>query len=395
MTRAGGPAAFVTLGALLAAACRDAPAPFRVAEPPPLGPAPYQLTFDPAREWNPSWASGGDTVYYISEVTDAGDADRGTAGLSGAVLALPPEGGTARRALPLLQPQGSSAALVDRATVSVDGRVAVYFTTPLAGSVCGTALPFCDVAVGPASELDGALVRVRDPAAGGSPDDDPVLVLEYAGRSFDTADPPDGLTGRVVVEVFPFQSVFTESRRYPSGMSWSPAGDELVLSDGLGLLRWNPDTGATTSIPNAQDGINPRWSPTGDWIVFERLERGAARETTCEHRLGPVLQCVERRVEYSVPRRKIALIRPDGGGLRLIGEGMSPAWSHDERWIYYERDDRIWRVDAGGVEAAPVPDTEGGYAPSPSPDGRFLAFARFDRTTGESDIWILRTSAEG
>ena len=60
------PAVVVTLPWQIAA-CRDAPELLDPPELEPLGPAPYQLTFDPARELAPSWSTSGDSVIYVTE----------------------------------------------------------------------------------------------------------------------------------------------------------------------------------------------------------------------------------------------------------------------------------------------------------------------------------------
>jgi Tol biopolymer transport system component len=81
-------------------------------------------------------------------------------------------------------------------------------------------------------------------------------------------------------------------------------------------------------------------------------------------------------------------VHPDGGEPRILTEGSRPAWGSGQR-VYYERDRRIWSVDINGGDATPVPSTEEGFQPAVSPDGRWLAFARFDALSSASDIWIV------
>ena len=44
--------------------CRDGVAPFTTEPPDDLGGDTYRLTFNPARDFNPAWSRGSDTVYY-------------------------------------------------------------------------------------------------------------------------------------------------------------------------------------------------------------------------------------------------------------------------------------------------------------------------------------------
>jgi Tol biopolymer transport system component len=78
--------------------------------------------------------------------------------------------------------------------------------------------------------------------------------------------------------------------------------------------------------------------------------------------------------------RGIGVIRPDGGGFRLLTRDRhdrSPAWSRDGRRLVFERAGSIYAIGANGktlrrVAAAP----RGGRRPVWSPNGRQLAFVR-------------------
>lgn len=373
----------------LLAVCRDAPALFEPADPAPLGPAPYRLTYNPGPDATPAWSANADTVYYLRHVPRVGAGSPTVGGDVTAVLfKIPAAGGTAVRALPILQPDGTSLSITDFA-VAQDGRIASYILSGLHGLLCGAAVPFCAVPISSTPALREADIRVSVPDGPDGTASDIRVTLSYQGRRFDTSENPEGLAGIHVTELFPFQRLFNEAGHTPSGLSWSADGAQLAFSDGLGVVVWTPSTGDTVRVPNSTDGIDPAWSPSGDWIAFERLERGAATQQECVYRVGDTVRCIERRIEYALPRRRLALIRPGGEVLRILPEGSRPAWSHDGRRIYYEHAGSVWMIGIDGTGAAPVPGTEHGSEPAASPDGRHLAFTRTDPDTDDVDIWIV------
>ncbi|MFW6088270.1 MAG: hypothetical protein ACODAB_00870 [Gemmatimonadota bacterium] len=383
-------------GLALAAACRDAPELLEPPELEPLGPAPYQLTYDPGREVAPAWSASGDSVIYATErLLAPGSTGSDTIRIGRPLKVIHREGGTARHVFPQLQPSADGTTPIDHAAQSADGRVVAFtLLPPLPPLLCEsldvvvTCVP--TVAADAPPRLDQGLLRVREPNAATTPAADPQLEVTFPGRSFDTSQNPEGLDGVWQVEVHPFQRQFNLDRRAPDRISWSPEGDRVVFSDGISLRVWNPSTGDVTPIPGGEDGVNPAWSPSGNWIAFERYDRGVQQDAVCEHRLGdetgPLL-CLEQRRTWPTLGRAIALVPPDGGDPRILTEGSRPAWGPGER-IYYERGRQIWSVGVDGEDAAPVPSTAGGLEPAVSPDGRWLAFARVDTLTASSDIWI-------
>lgn len=115
---------------------------------------------------------------------------------------------------------------------------------------------------------------------------------------------------------------------------------------------------------------SPSWSASGDEVIY------IAEQTAVVPKLAAVALSFDDT-------------RPDGSEMRTLPAGARPAWSADGKRVYYESDRRIWSVGVDGQGATVVPDSEDGYQPAVSPDGRWLAFTRIDRMTGASDIWIV------
>ncbi|MEM1092692.1 MAG: amidohydrolase, partial [Pseudomonadota bacterium] len=187
-----------------------------------------------------------------------------------------------------------------------------------------------------------------------------------------------------------------EAKALTADIAWnmqprfSPDGEQIVFvsdrngGDNLWLMAAD-GTGEATELTSdrAQLFHNPAWSPDGQWL--------AARKGYVSTR--------------SIPAGEIWLVHAGGGGKGLqvverIGKQRAqkniaePAFSPDGRYLYYSKDVTggvVWQYNkdsTGQVFAIQRLDREtgktvqvaggpgGAIRPTPSPDGKFLAFVK-------------------
>ena len=378
--------------------CRDAPDVFEPDALEPLGPAPYRLTFDPDPDTDPSWSPGGDTIYYLAgvplaipSIEEAGAAD--TVQVIRHLKKIPLEGGVATRMAPVHQPDDGARLSFDGYSVSSTGeRLATASFLPPHGPACDRLHHFvaCDPFMPTlAPALQGAVFADLPASPTGRSAADGGHRVDFDGRRFDVQPSVHGPATRRY-SLHPFQVLYLTDLRSPVRVSWDPGDTRFVTSDGLRLLIF--EGGNPAAIENTEDGARPRWSPDGRWIAFERYERGPEQKTLCLYRepdaFGEVA-CVIEFTTWEITARDVALIRPDGSGLRILGPGADPAWLPNSRRLVYAAPDGIRTVSIDGEDGLLVPGTGAGREPAVSPDGSLVAFSR---PTGagdfDYDIWI-------
>jgi Tol biopolymer transport system component len=76
---------------------------------------------------------------------------------------------------------------------------------------------------------------------------------------------------------------------------------------------------------------------------------------------------------------------PAGSETQLtVGPDRNPRFSADGQYVYFLRDDGVWRVDSrGGTATSVISRMPGLVEVDPSPDGRWLVYQRFERASAE------------
>jgi Tol biopolymer transport system component len=162
---------------------------------------------------------------------------------------------------------------------------------------------------------------------------------------------------------------FIFSSKEESSPQYSPDGKRIVfVSDRTGNPQiWvcEKDGSNPIALTKFEGTIagTPRWSPNGEQIVFDSRDTGESR---------------------------IDVMRADGMGTpRPVtsgpGDDLVPSWSKDGKWIFFSSTRtgkaEVWKAPIAAGE--PVQLTrDGGFAPLPSADGRFVYYAKGPTTAG-------------
>lgn len=379
-------------------ACRDAADPFQPVDRHAVpDPTLRRLTWSPADDRGPIWSAGGDSIYFTASRYDANPLAPAT------VLALPASGmGSVTTVLRNVQEGTGRTNWIAAPALSDDGeRVAfIRVRTLLPESPC-VGKRVCPMTILlPMVRLIAAEVHARQLDAVSGLADDDILPLQFEGRGLESdSTVPGGVI--TLSEYHPFQLEFEIARRPFFRPAWNPDGTELVVSDGLRLLRWVVGPAAPVAIAGTEDGMVPAWSPNGEWIAYARYARTSSQTFTCEYQNEhgdppvPITACVERRTIHNTAAPQIVLVRPDGSGEQVLGQGTDPAWSPDGQHVYasalVEGAPMVVRMPLGDGPIVVIPRTERAASPAVSPDGRRLAFSRpsVPADMGMHDIWVL------
>lgn len=348
--------------------------------------AAVRLTYNVRDDRVPVWS--GDSIYFSTS---------GQPALSRAhewIASMHRRGPIARVLLP---DQGVASALPKRfgaPALSHDGRsIAIVEVTDTA-SLTMCSLIMCNGAAVPNRDqiphIQGARLHVRQLREGPTPTQ-ATLDIVFDGREPFVGPHPSGNFPVIMLRVHPFQQRYSRDRDQIFRPAFSPDGSRIAFSDGLNIHIWTIG-GEAAVVPGTEDGVFPAWSPNGEWIAFSRLHRGTPADDLCECYGTPGRppgEYYDRTVwSGAIQPARLTIMRPDGSGMRELGEGYAPAWTPDSRALVAQRSDtRLWSIPLDGA-ARVIEGTEAGHEPAFSAGGGLLAFARYVRQ-GNSDIWVV------
>lgn len=165
---------------------------------------------------------------------------------------------------------------------------------------------------------------------------------------------------------------------------WSPDGNWLLFESGAQIYKVGVENDSILHDTMQQltfDGRNyfPSWNPNGEWIAYDNMNCGSG-----DH--PPQDAC------------GILIMRNDGTNRRYIAKGRMPDWSPDGNYLVYigMDDHEVYRVSINNQsQVERITDfnkdliTMTIRRPKYSPDGNSIAFQT--TSNGIESIWIMKS----
>lgn len=171
------------------------------------------------------------------------------------------------------------------------------------------------------------------------------------------------------------------------GYSASPDGSRVAYHKDYQVYIANADGSQPLHIETGQPfNFVPQWSPDGAWLLFVSGEHYNCHPTIVRPD-GSDLRTIANRGGYSGVTAFLDVEDFHGGSSDV------PVWSKDGQWVYYtcQVEDRVelMRVSLDGTSEmlTQSPPGKTNYHPTPSPDGKWLAFG--SNRTGTRQLYVM------
>jgi Tol biopolymer transport system component len=197
-------------------------------------------------------------------------------------------------------------------------------------------------------------------------------------------------------------------------MVWDDSACTPVSGSGCAVTDvWTVDADGSGQQKVLDSAFQPRWSPDGSKLLFQRIDQNPDRATLgvyvarsdgtgvrklvratlwASERAPGAWSPTGRTIVYGVGMGavRLHLLGVDGRRPRFLAVGSSPAWSHDGSRIAFARSSGIWVISTSGGRPRRVAAASALHSlpfPAWSPAGRQLAYnsgnqlyvARIDR----------------